>query len=155
MNWVSSRRSWRRFQIREERKRGGGPYPSPVLRTPRPFRGLAALLAAALFAVAAGPAAAAAVGMCVPDVRSHCDRSGLEAPPEAPPGQPACCISAPAAPHEAVVPAPPAPLDRLVAVLVERPGAPVVVGARPVVPPRDAGPPPPARRHLALSVLLV
>ena len=131
---------------------------APVTRRSSPSRALAALLAAALLALAAGPAVAAVGDALADDARSHCERMGHTMPPEAPDDAPAgvaaCCVSAPEAPSSAVVPAPPASPDRPVVAAVEAPEPPVAVHREPA-PPRDTGPPPGPRRHLALSVLLV
>ena len=128
-----------------------------MTRPSLPFRGLAALLAAALVALAAGPAAAAVADALGPDARSYCERMGHtmpEAPPDDAPADPmACCVSAPEAPADAVVPAPP-PLPEepvaALAVVESLPPAP-----EPQAAPLDTGPAPGPRLHLALSVLLV
>ena len=129
----------------------------PVTRPSLPFRGLAALLAAALVALAAGPAAAAVVDALGPDARSYCERMGHtmpdEVPSEAPVDPLACCLTAPEAPADAVVPAPPPLPDESVAVLATV--EPLPPAPRPQAAPLDTGPPPGPRRHLTLSVLLV
>ena len=127
-----------------------------MTRPTHPFRGLAALLAAVLLAAAVGPAAAAVADALGEDTRSHCERMGHTTPSGAPDGAPAdtstCCISAPEGPRDAVAPAPPAPLEPVVAAALAVLAPPAVV---PAAAPPDAGPPPGPRRHLALSVLLV
>lgn len=128
-----------------------------MTRPSLPFRGLAALLAAALLALSAGPAAAAVAGALGPDTRSYCERMGHTMPDEAPidaPADPmACCLTTPEAPADAVVPTPPSLPDELVAALAAV--EPLPPGPRPQAAPLDTGPPQGLRRHLTLSVLLV
>ncbi len=131
----------------------------PVMPRPTPpSRGLAALLAAILLATAAGPAAAAVVDALGTDTRSHCERMGHTLPSEPPDDAPSdtstCCIRAPEAPRDAVLQTPPTAPERIVTAVVEREEPPPANPAG-AMQPRDTGPPPGPRRHLALSVLRV
>ena len=121
-----------------------------MTQRPSPSRGLAAFLAAALFALAAGPAVAAVADALGPDCCA--DRCAMaEHAPQAPADAPACCVQAPAtAPDAATLPAPTAAYA-LVAPAASRSAAPPAA-PRAATLPRDAGPPPGLRRHLALSV---
>ena len=120
-----------------------------MTRTASPSFGLAALLAVALLVLAAGPAAATVVAAFGTDC---CHESCP--PPEAPDSGPTCCAQAPAASHsEARALVPPATDVAHVARLVGT-VRPLAVPS-PHAPPRDTGPPPGPRRHLALSVFLV
>lgn len=128
------------------------PRPSP------PSSGLAALLAAALLAFAVAPAAGAVADALGDDDRSYCERMGHTMPPETPDNEPfdpaACCVSAPEAPRDAIVPAPsPVPEEAVAAALVVLPPPPTAPASGPA--PRDTGPPSGPRLHLALSVFLV
>ena len=120
-----------------------------MTRTAHPSLGLAALLAVTLPVLAAGPAAATVADALV---NGCCSESCP--PPEAPDDGATCCAQAPAASHDvATAPAPPAHDGALVAIVTGT----VVPRATPRAhaPPRDTGPPPGPRRHLALSVFLI
>ena len=120
-----------------------------MTRSAPPSLGLASFLAVALLVLAAGPAAATVADALV----NRCCSESCP-PPEAPDDGATCCAQAPAAGHD--VATAPAPLVTD-AVLMAAVTGTVVLRATPRAhaPPRDTGPPPGPRRHLALSVFLV
>ncbi|MEM1043604.1 MAG: hypothetical protein AAGI91_13360 [Bacteroidota bacterium] len=119
--------------------------PSPLL--PR----LAALLALALVALAAGPSAAAVADALGPDCCSeHCP---MAPPANGPAEAPVCCAQPPAVAHDAAT-VPPAPTDTEAPVAHETLAEPLAPPPR-EAPPTTTGAPPGPRRHLTLSVLLV
>lgn len=133
-------------------------YLYAMTRTASPFPGLAAFLAAVLLAFALGPSAAAMASALGDDDRSYCEQMGHtmpmeEAPTDTPVDLTTCCVTAPEAPRDAVVPAPSSGVERaLTLALVALAPAPAKA---PQTRPRDTGPPPGPRLHLALSVFLV
>lgn len=134
-------------------------YPSRMTRPAPLLRLGAALSAAILLSLAAAPAAMGMVDAlgrdC--DMEHTAERHAPCPMSEMPSGEgssAACCVLVPAALHEAaVVPAPPTALRAIVAVLWT--AMPTRPRRAATSPPRDTGPPPGPRRHLALSVLLV
>lgn len=128
-----------------------------------PFRAVAAVLVAALLVLSLSPTAGAVASVVGDDDRSYCERMGHTMPPETPddegPGEApsdgaTCCVSAPEAPRDAVVPAPsPLPEGAVAAALATLAPPPTVPASAPA--PRDTGPPPGPRLHLAFSVFLV
>jgi len=133
-----------------------------MTRTASLLFGLPAFLAAALFALAVGPTAGAMARALGDDGRSYCEQMGHampdpmpgeEAPGEMPLDLAACCVNAPEAPRDAVIPAPPPALERaLVTALVALSPTPVEA---PQAAPLDTGSPPGLRLHLAFSVFRV
>lgn len=138
-----------------------------MTRTASPSLGLVASLAAVLLAFAVGPTAGAVAGTLGDDDRGYCERMGHtmpgempsdempsgEAPGEGPVETSTCCVSAPEAPRDAVVPSPTPALTRTLAAAAVA-LAPVPAEA-PQARSRDTGPPPGPRLHLAHSVFLV
>ena len=128
-----------------------------------PFRAVAAVLVVALLAISLSSTAGAVASVVGDDDRSYCERMGHTMPPETPDDEgpqqaplddAACCVSAPEAQHDAVVPAPsPLPEGAVAAALATLAPSPTVPASAPV--PRDTGPPPGPRLHLAFSVFLV
>jgi len=111
------------------------------------------LLAAALLALAAGPAAAT-VADALDCCGDRCAMADHGPSPETPAGAAECCVQAPAtAPDAATLTAPP-PAAALFWAVVPY-AARHAAAPRETAPPRGTGPPPGTRRHLALSVLLV
>ena len=120
-----------------------------MTRSAPPSLGLASFLAVALLVLAAGPAAATVADALV----NRCCSESCP-PPEAPTEGPTCCAQAPAASHDvATAPPPPVTDAALEAVVTGTVGPRAAPRAH--APPRDTGPPPGPRRHLALSVFLV